>query len=189
MSRPNFSSHLSSGTLGFLAQDSGPSNSLCADDHDDHHDLQKVSTLIEPFLKAKSRCQVAPFYVQAITAGSTTFLTTNLAKPQQELRVSSAASSWLVGRSSACAIAILEPTVSRCHAVIGHYSGTEFYIMDMGSSNGTRVNRRRLAQLERQPLKDGDLIEFGCIRVEFFVAYSQKTRSSTALPKIDVTYH
>ena len=42
--------------------------------------------------------------------------------------------------------------------------------MDVGSSNGTFVNRRRLIQQEQRFLQDGDLIEFSHTRVEFFLS-------------------
>jgi hypothetical protein len=132
-------------------------------------DLSHVITLIEPILNAPSRCEISSNYIQAVTAGRTTFLTTNLtsSRPPQ---VTEMASSWLIGRSSNCAIAILEKSISRCHAVIGHHPHGEFYIMDLGSSNGTRVNRSKLVPLQQQFLKDGDLIEFNKVRTEFFVS-------------------
>jgi pSer/pThr/pTyr-binding forkhead associated (FHA) protein len=60
--------------------------------------------------------------------------------------------------------------VSRCHAVIGHHPNDGFYIMDLGSSNGTFVNRSRLIPLQQRPLNDGDLIDFSKSRVEFFIS-------------------
>jgi pSer/pThr/pTyr-binding forkhead associated (FHA) protein len=84
--------------------------------------------------------------------------------------VSEVAASWLVGRSHKCAVALLDKSVSRCHAVIGYRLGKGFYIMDLGSSNGTSVNRSKLLPLEQYFLKDGDLLEFNKFRVEFFIS-------------------
>lgn len=188
MSYVHSSGHAGHGTLAFLEKHPVLSDSLFADCN---YDLQKVVTILEPVLAAKSRCQLAPFYIQAITTGQTTFITTNLTPSQQEVKVSPAASSWLIGRSSSCAIAILEPTVSRCHAVLGHNGASEFYLMDMGSSNGTRLNRRRLPQLERHKLRDGDLIEIGFVQVEFFASGAPLSDApvTAALQDDDITYY
>lgn len=42
--------------------------------------------------------------------------------------------------------------------------------MDVGSSNGTFVNCRRLAASEQRFLNDGDLVELSHTRVEFFIS-------------------
>jgi hypothetical protein len=150
-------------------------------------DIGKMETVLEPLRHAESRCQAAPYYVQAITTGQTTFLTTNLSATRQEIKVSSAASNWVIGRSSSCAISIQKSTISRCHAVIGHIQGRQFYLMDMGSSNGTRLNRRRLTQMERYPIHDGDLLEFGPIQIEFFIAQASYPQPVVADHDGDIT--
>ena len=131
--------------------------------------LSQVATFIEPILNAPSRCEISSNYIQAVTTGRTAFLTTNLTN-NQSTQVTGLASSWLIGRSSNCAIAILEKSISRCHAVIGHHLHEGFCIMDLGSSNGTYVNRSKLIPLQQRFLRDGDLIEFNKIRTEFFIS-------------------
>ncbi|MEM8612208.1 MAG: FHA domain-containing protein, partial [Cyanobacteria bacterium P01_H01_bin.105] len=54
-------------------------------------------------------------------------------------------------------------------AVIRHTSESGFFIADVGSQSGTRLNRRRLVPQKRQALRDGDMIELGDLMVEFFV--------------------
>lgn len=152
--------------LSFLEQNPSLSDSLLAECN---QDVEMVTTILEPILNAAKRCAVAPFYVQAVSTGRTTFLVTNLSE-KQALLVTDNASNWLIGRSSSCAIAIAHNCISRQHAVIGHILGKDFYITDIGSSNGTWVNRRRLAHLERCQLGDGDLIRVGPVQMEFFVA-------------------
>lgn len=139
--------------------------------------LCQVATLIEPILDAPNRCEISSNYIQAVTTGRTTFLTTNLTNVHST-QVTEMASSWLIGRSSNCAIAILEKSISRCHAVIGHHPHEGFSIMDLGSSNGTWVNRSKLVPLQQQFLKDGDLIEFNKTRAEFFISGCGAPRSS-----------
>ena len=65
--------------------------------------------------------------------------------------------------------------VSGSHAVLSQASG-QVTLRDLGSSNGTYVNGRRVA--EPQPLEDGDRIRFGP-RASFVVRYGGKTARDT----------
>jgi hypothetical protein len=56
--------------------------------------------------------------------------------------------------------------VSRLHAVI-KAGGASITIMDMGSANGTRVNGQKLVSNVEYPLKNGDLIALGKLKIEF----------------------
>jgi pSer/pThr/pTyr-binding forkhead associated (FHA) protein len=65
---------------------------------------------------------------------------------------------WMViGRGRGADIVIAEPTMSRAHAAIG-FDGECFYVQDLGSTNGTRVNGGRE---EKATLKTGDEIQLG----------------------------
>lgn len=156
--------------LEFLDQNPDISKNLLADCD---HDIDRVSTIVEPLLNGPKRCGITAYYIQAVTTGRTAFLTTNL-ENAQETQVTSIAPSWLIGRSMNCAITVSDPLISRCHTVIGHCPDKGFFITDVGSSNGTFVNRRRLKPLERLILKDGDLIGFSHIQVEFFIVSGHK---------------
>lgn len=153
-------------TLTFLKEHPSLSQTLIAKLG---HDIRQVSTIIEPIFRAPSRCEVSEYYIQAVATGHNAFLTTNLPDGYTTY-VSEMATHWLVGRSSNCAIAVLDRSISRCHAVIKHVVNDGFYIKDLGSSNGTFVNRSRLTPLSERLLKDGDLLEFCKFRVEFFIA-------------------
>lgn len=50
--------------------------------------------------------------------------------------------------------------ISRRHAQI-EQEGDRFYLVDLGSVNGTKLNGQRIPPKEKKPLWDGDVIEFG----------------------------
>jgi pSer/pThr/pTyr-binding forkhead associated (FHA) protein len=65
---------------------------------------------------------------------------------------------WMViGRGRGADIVIAEATMSRAHAAIG-FDGEHFYVQDLGSTNGTRVNG---GKEEQARLKSGDEIQLG----------------------------
>ena len=70
----------------------------------------------------------------------------------------------VVGRERAAADLVLrDPNVSRRHAEFT-YTGSDWSIEDLNSTNGTLVNNRRIT---RCPLRDGDLLTFGLSTFEF----------------------
>jgi pSer/pThr/pTyr-binding forkhead associated (FHA) protein len=73
--------------------------------------------------------------------------------------------SWLViGRGRGADLVIADPTISRSHAAVGWDSDEGFFVQDLGSTNGTRVNGDRLA---RGPLGDGDALQLGKLELRF----------------------
>jgi hypothetical protein len=69
----------------------------------------------------------------------------------------------VVGRASDCDITIVDSNVSRRHAEI-QPRGDGFVVVDLGSTNGTRVNGVRVTERE---LQDGDELAFGNTRMLF----------------------
>ncbi len=109
------------------------------------------------------------YYIQAAQHNHRAFLTTNLCHADTAF-VTALSSTWLIGRSRNCAIVVHERSVSRCHAVVGYDVQKGFYLMDVGSSNGTYLNRKRLSVLKRYALADGDVITLCNLPFEFFIA-------------------
>jgi FHA domain/Protein of unknown function (DUF3662) len=68
-----------------------------------------------------------------------------------------------IGRSEESGIVLLDPSVSRAHAVVEVAAG-EAIVRDLGSTNGTFVNGRRV---EAEALRDGDELRFGNTRMRF----------------------
>ena len=65
---------------------------------------------------------------------------------------------WMViGRGRGADIVIAEPTMSRAHAAIG-FDGSHFFVQDLGSTNGTRVNGTRE---QKAVLRNGDEVQLG----------------------------
>ena len=71
----------------------------------------------------------------------------------------------LIGRSSRCDVCIKHPGISAEHAVIRQVSGAAT-VEDLGSTNGTRVNGKKLTQMHT--LRHGDQIGVGRERLMYF---------------------
>ncbi|HEX9603061.1 MAG TPA: FHA domain-containing protein, partial [Myxococcales bacterium] len=78
-----------------------------------------------------------------------------------------------VGRGSSCNIKIGDAGVSSKHAKIWCEDGV-FFVMDLGSTNGTFVNDR---DVDREQLEDGDTVTFGMTKAQF-VADQPKPRAA-----------
>jgi hypothetical protein len=68
-----------------------------------------------------------------------------------------------IGRVPESTIVLADPNVSRNHAEV-RPQGDGYVVVDLGSTNGTRVNGVRVSE---QALRDGDEIMFGNTRVVF----------------------
>jgi hypothetical protein len=78
-------------------------------------------------------------------------------------RISIGAQALVLGRLPECAVVLNDPNVSRRHAEIRR-RGSDVVVVDLGSTNGTRVNGLRVKE---QLLNDGDEIEVGTSTVRF----------------------
>lgn len=67
-------------------------------------------------------------------------------------------SRWIIGRGKNCALRMPLPAISRHHAALCYDAHRGFYIMDMGSRNGTYLNQHRLAPFEIRFLNHGDQV-------------------------------
>lgn len=64
----------------------------------------------------------------------------------------------LIGREPQCSLQLADESVSRRHAMLA-FDGTNHILTDLGSTNGTYVNERRLKA--RRVLAAGDRVRFG----------------------------
>ena len=72
--------------------------------------------------------------------------------------------SILVGRGDSANLRVDDPKASKLHAVIDITSRDDIHILDLGSTNGTKVNGEKI---HRQPLKVGDEITVGHTSFKF----------------------
>ena len=70
-----------------------------------------------------------------------------------------------LGRASTSGYQVAQDDVSRRHALIHHQGGSEYWLVDLGSRNGTILNGQRVTQPSR--LRDGDALELGKCRLVF----------------------
>lgn len=70
----------------------------------------------------------------------------------------------LLGRSTDCDLRLVDNGVSRHHAEIRMEEGDEFFLVDLGSTNGSYVNDR---QVRRAALVDGARLALGDTRMTF----------------------
>lgn len=69
-----------------------------------------------------------------------------------------------IGRDPGNDVVLLgDPKVSRSHAEF-HQRGGQWILQDLGSSNGTKVNQRRI---QEHPLRDGDRIQLGATTIVY----------------------
>jgi pSer/pThr/pTyr-binding forkhead associated (FHA) protein len=84
--------------------------------------------------------------------------------PPQELKLD--ADEILIGRDKTCTVVLTEPSVSRNHARISR-EGSLYFLEDVGSAYGTRVNGQALPKGEKRLLRNGDVIAVGTFDVTF----------------------
>ncbi len=78
-------------------------------------------------------------------------------------RVEIGETALVVGRMPECDVPLSDPNVSRRHAEVRR-QGTGFVVVDLGSTNGTRVNG---AQVKERLLNNGDEITVGASKLRF----------------------
>jgi AAA-like domain/FHA domain len=86
-----------------------------------------------------------------------------------------------IGRGSTSDIVLTDAKVSRRHALVQPQKQYEFWLLDLGSSNGTYLNGRRITQPVL--LRDRDQIEVGPFRLVFRqskTAYPAASEQTTA---------
>lgn len=80
--------------------------------------------------------------------------------------VLSGSSAWTLGRDNDNTIVIPDSSVSRHHAILQCLDSTSIYLIDLGSTNGSFVNQRRVSIPTL--LQNGDHLTLGQSEIEFY---------------------
>lgn len=83
-----------------------------------------------------------------------------------------------LGRAVGNGLVLIDDRVSRRHATIHAQDAEEFWLVDLGSRNGTYLNGRRVSQPTR--LRGGDRIQIGPFALTFQLASPSILEASTA---------
>jgi len=88
----------------------------------------------------------------------------------------------VIGRGEGCEIRLPDPSVSHRHASI-RQRGTDYVVVDEGSSNGTFVGPVRLSPQAPRVVRSGDLIRVGRIWLELTTAQVLPTQNQGQITK------
>lgn len=91
----------------------------------------------------------------------------------------SGANCWTIGRGNDNTFVISDRWISRNHAMLQSMETGEFYLIDLGSRNGSFVNGRRVSI--PVTLQNGDHLTFGQTELDFFCPVSQTGDSQSEL--------
>jgi adenylate cyclase len=93
---------------------------------------------------------------------------------------------FLIGRALGCDLEILDSMVSRKHGKVVRRDG-EYWVVDLGSSNGTCLNGRRIRE---EKLSDLDVIKIGNTYLEFRapsgVPAAERSRVRISSPEVPI---
>jgi class 3 adenylate cyclase len=92
---------------------------------------------------------------------------------------------WTIGRSDDNQFVLRDRWISRNHAMMQRTEAGEFYLIDLGSRNGTFVNGRRVTI--PVTLQNGDRITFGETQIDFCSATDRPTELSNDQDSQDLT--
>jgi len=93
-------------------------------------------------------------------------------------------STWKIGRDQSCAVMLQDDVVSRRHAMVQFTENAEYYLIDLGSRNGTFLNDARVST--PCVLANGDQIRIGVFQLEFRCESSIR-RVDEAVTAVDVS--
>lgn len=87
-----------------------------------------------------------------------------------------------LGRLADNALQIEDASVSSQHAQLTLGEGGDYILTDLGSTNGTQLNGRELAEGEGHPLSGGDKVRFGHIETTY---ESENPAEAQAMPEAE----
>jgi pSer/pThr/pTyr-binding forkhead associated (FHA) protein len=116
---------------------------------------------------SKTLANVTLPYIQGVVMADTVHLATNLLQGKTQALVQSQ-HTWVIGRDPRrVSLPIQDSRLSRCHAALKYVANCGFYLIDLGSRNGSYVNGEPVRQ--SRLLADGDRIRLGSLTIVFFL--------------------
>jgi adenylate cyclase len=91
---------------------------------------------------------------------------------------------WTIGRGKDNTLIVPDNCISRNHAILQRTELGEFYLIDLGSRNGTFINGRRVSV--PITLGNGDTITFGKTEIKFHSSRSATSKKSFQLTERDI---
>jgi len=91
-----------------------------------------------------------------------------------------------IGREAQCELPVAAKDISRRHARIDRCATGELQVTDLGSTNGTFVNRERLDKNTCMRLNDGDILHFGAS--EFRLKCQSKNANPATPNSLDMNH-
>ncbi len=88
----------------------------------------------------------------------------------------------VIGRGDGCEVRLPDPSVSHRHASI-RQRGTDWVVLDEGSSNGTFVGAQRLVPQTPRALRSGDLVRVGRVWLEVQIEQAMPTQNAQLATK------
>jgi pSer/pThr/pTyr-binding forkhead associated (FHA) protein len=122
--------------------------------------LQLEKTNYKTFASIATRC------VTGVIQGQSAYIVSNLANGRTQTLLQSQGI-WTIGRDRQLSIPIPDRRLSRHHAAIQYIQNQGFYLVDLGSMNGSFVNGEPLQS--RRLLSDGDRIRLSNLTFSFFL--------------------
>src|SRR6187551_3888490 len=92
------------------------------------------------------------------------------------LKISLDAPRIVIGRGDGCEIRLPDPSVSHRHASI-RQRGSDYVVVDEGSSNGTFVGPVRLSPQAPRVVRSGDMVRVGRIWLELKIEQAVPTNN------------
>src|SRR6188768_3225820 len=92
------------------------------------------------------------------------------------LKISLDAPRIVIGRGEGCEIRLPDPSVSHRHASI-RQRGSDYVVIDEGSTNGTFVGPVRLSPQAPRVLRSGELLRLGRVWLEVRIEHAPVTMS------------
>lgn len=94
-----------------------------------------------------------------------------------------------IGRAVTCDVILPFDTVSKVHAILCHDLEGQMVISDVGSRNGTWLNRQRLKDSKRALMRDGDVLRLGSAEARYlspesFYRYLRRPTVEEALARV-----